>query len=335
MAHESRPTGEFEHAGVVCEVNLHCAVCSATGVIVHSDLQDLIFDVPGHWGLRRCTNKRCGLVWLDPTPLPEETFKFYGAYYTHLAETSNADGPGFRRADWKSLLRRALALILFWRRHAFQSGLSYLEGMPCGRMLEVGCGNGRFLHAATIAGWRAVGIDFDPAAVSAASKIPGVEAFPGDLRTVKFKDGGFDAIVMNNVIEHLPQPTSVLKECQRILRPGGRLVLVTPNTRSLGYRHYGQDWRGLEIPRHLFLYSPATLTALARAAQFANMTTFSTAGGHSGVEMLTFSQALRDKRLKRGRTVDEAAARRIIREELVSILLGRQVGEWAVLVAHK
>src|SRR6478736_862503 len=108
MTQESTQAVAFEHAGVSCTVNLYCAVCSAPGVIVHSDLKDLIFDVPGNWGLRRCTSKRCGLIWLDPMPLPDETSKVYGAYYTHLSEDGDVAASGIPRADWKSLLKRAL-----------------------------------------------------------------------------------------------------------------------------------------------------------------------------------------------------------------------------------
>jgi 2-polyprenyl-3-methyl-5-hydroxy-6-metoxy-1,4-benzoquinol methylase len=325
----------IDNAGVTCAVHSSCSICGQPGVIVHSELRDLIFGVPGTWGLRRCSNERCALMWLDPMPLPDETKKFYANYYTHVAGEGGAAAVSPPRTGWKSLLKRALARILFWRKHSFLSGLSYLEGLTPGKMLEVGCGNGQLLRQATAAGWRAVGIDFDAVAIAAVRTIANAEAFVGDLVSMKFGDGEFDAIVMNNVIEHLPMPDGVLRECRRILRPGGRLVLVTPNLWSLGYKEYGQDWRGLEVPRHLYLYSPATLAALAKAAKFARWSAFSSAGGGTGVEMLLFSQALRDKRLGRDATKDERRARRTINEEIRSILFGRDVGEWAVLVAHK
>jgi len=335
MPSETVPTEMIDNAGVCCAVRLSCELCGRPGIIVHSGLRDLIFGVEGVWGLRRCTDDGCGLLWLDPMPLPEETHKFYANYYTHLGNESAIAAPETQRRGWKPLLKRALARVLFWRKHAFLSGLSYLEGMAPGRLVEVGCGNGRFLGQATAAGWHAVGIDFDPGAVAAARRIPGVEARVGDLRGAEFEDGEFDAVLMNNVIEHLPLPADALAECRRILKPGGRLVLVTPSIRSVGYKQYGQDWRGLEVPRHLFLYSPATLAALAKAAAFARVAVFSSAGGETGVQMLLTSQTLRDKRLGREPSVDEAGARQTIREEIRAIVLGRDVGEWAVLVAHK
>ena len=325
----------IDNAGVRCEVRLSCELCGREGVIVHGGLRDLLYGVQGVWGLRRCTGGGCGLLWLDPMPLPEETHKFYATYYTHLGDETALASAASPRRGGKALLKRALARILFWRKHAFLSGLSYLEGLAPGRLLEVGCGNGRFLRHATAAGWHAVGIDFDPVAVRSARRIPGVEARVGDLRGAGFGDAEFDAVVMNNVIEHLAGPAGVLAECRRILKPRGRLVLVTPNVGSLGYARYGPDWRGLETPRHLFLYSPQTLAALAKGAAFARVSVFSSAGGETGVQMLLVSQTLRDRRLGREPTVDEAGARRTIREEIRWVVLGRDVGEWAVLVAHK
>jgi SAM-dependent methyltransferase len=325
----------IDNAGVLCRTQLACPLCGKEGRVVHAGLRDLIFGAQGEWGFRRCTDAACALMWLDPMPLPAETGKFYGSYYTHSAGATRTRPPDAQRRGWKRVVKRALATVLFWRKHAFLTGLSYLEDIRPGRMLEVGCGNGSLLIEATRAGWQAVGIDFDPNAIAAAQKIPGVQACVGDLFSMAFADGMFDAIVMNNVIEHLPLPDRVFHECQRILRPGGRLVMVTPSTRSQGYRTYGEDWRGLEVPRHLHLFSPATLEGFARAAKFTRTATFSSAGGATGVEMMLFSQALRDKRLQRAETRDERQAVRAIRNEVAAILLGHDIGEWAVLVAHK
>lgn len=325
----------IDNEGVICRVQPVCGLCGRPGAVVHSGMRDLIFGTRGEWGFRRCADPACALLWLDPMPLPGETSKFYETYYTHAAESSSEATAHSPRRGWKSVVKQGLAKILFWRKHVFLSGLSYLEDMTPGRMLEIGCGNGSLLRSATGAGWRAFGIDFDANAIAAAQTIPNVEAAVGDLLSMSFGENMFDAIVMNNVIEHLPAPHQVFRECQRILRPGGRLVMVTPNIRSLGYRQYGQDWRGLEAPRHLHIFSPGTLAAFARSAQFERVAAFSTAGGGTGIESLLFSQALREKRLRRGAQTDELGAKRSIAEEVASILVGRDVGEFAVLVAHK
>jgi SAM-dependent methyltransferase len=80
------------------------------------------------------------------------------------------------------------------------------------------------------------------------------------------RDETYDAVTMSHVIEHLHDPVSALQEVRRILKPGGTLWIVTPNVESIGHRRFGVNWRGLEPPRHLVLFSGASLAeALDRA----------------------------------------------------------------------
>ena len=69
----------------------------------------------------------------------------------------------------------------------------------------------------------------------------------------------FDAVIMSHVIEHVPQPRELLAECARLLKLGGRLVMLTPNAESFGLDYYGRCWRGLEPPRHLQIFSQPAL----------------------------------------------------------------------------
>jgi 2-polyprenyl-3-methyl-5-hydroxy-6-metoxy-1,4-benzoquinol methylase len=107
-------------------------------------------------------------------------------------------------------------------------------------------------------GWDATGLDFDPRAIAAA-RSRGLNVSAGDVRSMAYSAASFDAIVMTHVIEHVVDPVGLLKECRRILKPQGTLVLVTPNPSSLGHRIYGRAWRGLEPPRHLVIFPPEAL----------------------------------------------------------------------------
>lgn len=73
---------------------------------------------------------------------------------------------------------------------------------------------------------------------------------------------------MNHVIEHVHEPLKLLKECRRLLRPGGIMISITPNTNSYTHRLFQKHWRGLEPPRHLFLYNQKSLQCIARLAGF-------------------------------------------------------------------
>jgi SAM-dependent methyltransferase len=161
-----------------------------------------------------------------------------------------------------------------WRRHAYLASLSHLEDLQPGKLLEIGCGSGAFLRSAKAAGWKVVGLDFDERAVQGCVA-SGLDVRAGDVLTEQFDAGSFDAVVMNNVMEHLHQPVETVSKVHSLLKKGGRLVSVTPNPRSLGHRIHGGAWRGLEPPRHLNLFSPPALKKMAVSVGFSSAQAFS------------------------------------------------------------
>jgi predicted SAM-dependent methyltransferase len=93
----------------------------------------------------------------------------------------------------------------------------------------------------------------------------------GALEAQRFADKRFDAVTMSHVIEHLHDPLRTLRECRRILKPGGRLSIVTPNIESRGHRRYRRNWMHLDPPRHLHLFGPAALRVLVERAGFVEL----------------------------------------------------------------
>lgn len=79
-------------------------------------------------------------------------------------------------------------------------------------------------------------------------------------------DDRFDAVTLNNIIEHVPDPVATLRRSWELLAPGGCLVVLTPNAASLDHPNFGVRWRGLEPPRHLYLFSAASLAEVATRA---------------------------------------------------------------------
>ena len=264
-----------------------CLLCESEGALIHSGQSDRLFGATGTWNFKVCSNSQCGLIWLDPMPVTEDLGKAYANYYTHV--TPDLTG----RAGWlkriyrlmksgylahkyqyamasKSSLAQVIGKLLYLfpiRRGKVDDEVRYLPAVPQGRLLDVGCGTGEWLVTMRDLGWRVEGVDFDGRAVDVARQ-NGLEACVGALEQQNFPTNRFDAVTLNHVIEHVPDPVLTLSECCRILKPGGKLVLCTPNGSSLGHRLFQQDWRGLEPPRHLHIFSTGNAVRLLELSGF-------------------------------------------------------------------
>jgi 2-polyprenyl-3-methyl-5-hydroxy-6-metoxy-1,4-benzoquinol methylase len=180
-------------------------------------------------------------------------------------------------------------------------------------------------------GWEVEGVDFDPKAIEKAQE-KGLTVYTGDLRDIAYAQDTFDAITLNHVIEHLFNPIEILTECKRILRPGGQLVVVTPNINSWGQRRFKRHWRGLEPPRHLFLFSPRTLDTIANKVGFDVQQVFSTVRN-----TYIFAESLRLEKLSQNAKPSSFVAKKWILFFYEWLLMYKHPdsGEIAVLLATK
>jgi 2-polyprenyl-3-methyl-5-hydroxy-6-metoxy-1,4-benzoquinol methylase len=244
-----------------------CLLCGTTGQVLYSGMRDRLFGAPGIWQLKQCPSPECGLVWPDPSPLEEDLGLAYQTYYTHDAPVGTMGkikhvilSRGYRLAAAIPTLLNGL----FRERKEFVH--MFLNDVPPGRLFDAGCGDGRFLQLMAQRGWRGSGVDFDAAAIESGRAKYGLDLAVGDFQAVAIEENAFDAVTMSHVIEHVPDPVACFDKCRRLLKPGGRLVVTTPNSRSLGHQQFKQDWRGLEQPRHLHIFAPNLLAECARRA---------------------------------------------------------------------
>ena len=226
--------------------------------------------ISGEWTFRKCSNKDCELYWLDPAPLETELWKAYATYHTHTRDFSNKV-----EKIILSLTNRLarIALVPLWIGNGLWAETEYLRYMtlkttPGGRLLDIGCGGGRFMNRMKRLGWEVEGIDFDEKATSKITARYGMKTYTGDLVESRLPAEYFDAITLSHTIEHLFDPEKILMECMRILKPGGKLVVVTPNVESVGAALFGSFWRGWEPPRHLHMFSVKSLKCFLSRAGF-------------------------------------------------------------------
>jgi len=138
------------------------------------------------------------------------------------------------------------------------------------RVLEIGCGGGLFVRAATKQGWEAYGTEISPSCAAMLRPLLGSRLHQGTIDTAPFAEGSFDAAVMIEVIEHLIDPLPYLVAVRKLLRPGGAIFLTTPNARGSAGRLLGTRWRAFG-DEHLTLYDHRSLPCLLRRAGFADM----------------------------------------------------------------
>ena len=266
------PVNELEAVGA-------CPYCLHTErTLAYRNLQDWSFGAAaGHWCYWRCDH--CQALFLSPRPSVASIGKAYAAYYTHGAARQGILGalkqrlrneywthrfgarfePGLGMPRWSGPL---FGWLKPWVAEPF--GLRQLAQLPRGVLIDVGCGNGDGVKRATQLGWQALGIELDAAAVLAA-QAQGLNVVQGGYEALAAYEGQADCLVCSHVIEHVHQPLALLRLLLAALKPGGVLLLSAPNASSHLHERYGENWRGLEAPRHLAIPDATWLMGYLRA----------------------------------------------------------------------
>lgn len=270
--------------GIQVECIETCLLCGAKGVPLYREMRDQLFGAAGIWSHLRCPVD--GHVWLNPRPTIEDIAKVYTTYYTHdLASDRQSFLASLKsRAECvllntefgydsipsgqdSRLIGRIISLLPMAKEIA-GSKVMWLNAHPNGKLLDVGCGNGSFLAVMKKLGWNVSGVEPDVNAAIIAMDRLAAPISIGTLEKANFLDNSFDAITAHHVIEHMHDPIGFLRESLRILKPGGKLVVTTPNVGSLGHRVFRMSWRDLDVPRHLHIFSPQTIKICAEKVGF-------------------------------------------------------------------
>ena len=203
-----------------------------------------------------------GLGQLFPTPSADELNRFYvDDYYTHRP------GDGGNRVDPAPTIGERVRLAIAWRiRHRQLPEASYFDRWTGGvgsRVCDVGCGDGTLLAGLAKLGHDVLGIEPDEraraaAAAQAVATLPGTgEAFPEGLTKESF-----DLVTMIQAFEHVLDPRATLGNLIELVKPGGTLVLETPNSACYGFRQSGPAWYHTDAGRHTWYFSERSLKQL-------------------------------------------------------------------------
>ncbi len=229
-----------------------CNHCGMDSTEPFAKLQDWLCGIEGEFYLVRCAN--CGLVYQNPRPDVAEIARFYPSEYEPYVAANDAASIIQKRALDFGMDRRC-RLIRHW--------------IPAGRLLDVGCSSGLVLNRMRHYGdWELTGVELNEAVAQQARQQFNLDVFAGQLAEAAFPDAHFDVVTLWDVLEHLHDPRAALQEIRRILKPGGIVIIRTPQLESLDGWLFGNYWIGLDAPRHLYIFPRPVMTRMLNLAGF-------------------------------------------------------------------
>jgi SAM-dependent methyltransferase len=221
-------------------------------------LTDDRFGAPGVYAILQCAS--CGLEQTWPRPSEAELKDLYERFYNAGVTPDSAYG-GLRERFLASGLYR---LWLKW-----DGDTSFHGRRGRGRLLDVGCNEGRGLSLYAANGFEVEGLEVNETAAALARQ----RGFPVHTGTLaQFRPPApYDVVVLANVLEHAWDPVLMLAGVRRLLRPGGEVWISCPNAASLWRRVFGRAWINWHVPFHLWHFSSNTLQKLLGRANFSIM----------------------------------------------------------------
>jgi 2-polyprenyl-3-methyl-5-hydroxy-6-metoxy-1,4-benzoquinol methylase len=162
-----------------------------------------------------------------------------------------------------------------------------------GRLLEIGPAWGNFSYLAKRAGFKVDAIELDEQCCQFLNGVVGIRAMhTGNIENTLHDIGTYDVIALWHVIEHLPDPWTVLNLMAQKLNPGGVIVIAAPNPEAFQFRILGRYWAHIDAPRHLELIPSQALINHGRDLGLSALLVTTTDQGSLGWNMFGWAVSL-------------------------------------------
>ena len=218
-----------------------CNLCNSEDFTFLFSGRDYLFYSPDTFNVVQCN--QCGLVFLNPHP--QNIGQYYRDY--HRGEL-HKDAFTWLSPDKSKRIKKL---------------------KKSGRILDVGCGRGNFLLAMQKAGWEVYGNDISlDACEYVKNELELKNIYNGHLLSLDLSAAFFDVITLWHVLEHLEKPRETLEYINRLLKDDGVLVIESPDFTSLQSKFFKKNWYALDLPRHLFQFSPMIVKKMLIKARF-------------------------------------------------------------------
>lgn len=226
----------------------NCPQCFSQGTLY----QKIIHSVYGqHYDIYKCSS--CSVCYTFPFPSTELLTSIYSGKYWLRGKKANSPGnltgvvQSFNRARLAAMVR-PLAKRL----------------KPGDRILEVGCGSGQLAIYLRQSGFDVEVTDISEGILSEIAKHHNIHGYCGDLNEISFDGALYNSVIFNNVLEHLEDPENNLKIASKILKQDGLIFIEVPNIDSFQFKLFRQKWFPLQLPQHLFHFSPDSLQIITQ-----------------------------------------------------------------------
>ena len=233
----------------LCPPVSSCPVCAQPG--------KLMVDFPQtfhgyRFSLHSCNG--CGLGYTFPTPSEDLLDKIYSGEYWMREKTVQKQGAIGRLVHKFSEVRLAATIKPLLRKLK-----------PGAFILEVGSGSGQLASYLKKKGYNVEVTDISQDILDEIKTLHSIDGYCGRLEEIEFSHA-YDVIILNNVLEHLSDPVQTLKRTEQLLTPRGLVFIEVPNIASFQFKLFKRFWFPLQIPQHLFHFSPASLQVIAHQA---------------------------------------------------------------------
>jgi 2-polyprenyl-3-methyl-5-hydroxy-6-metoxy-1,4-benzoquinol methylase len=225
---------------------LGCAETDKRVFVGHDRLQNL----PGEFQVVKC--QTCGLMRTDPRPTPESMGFYYPETYAPYQTTRVSPVTGQTASTFRQSVRATI-------RRFVNLQVDSIPPLNPGRMLEIGCASGMYLHRMANEGWQVEGVEFSEQAAAAARAL-GYHVYTGPMESAPAPDQPYDLVAGWMVFEHLHEPVRVLRKIHSSTNSKAWLTLSLPNAGCFQWSLFRNRWFPLQLPNHLYHYTSGTLT---------------------------------------------------------------------------
>ncbi len=232
---------------------MNCPVCNHSSPQIAIESQDFSLTQQA-FSILHCS--KCSVRYTSPLPSQNEIAQYY-KFIEYISHTDVKEG--WMNRLYHFVRTRTLADKTNWIQSLFTGHK--------GHLLDIGAGTGAFANAMQQKAWKVTGLEPD-----AATRDKAFENYTLNLQSTdtifNLPENEYEVITMWHVLEHVHELKPYLHQCFKSLKQNGRLIIAVPNYTSFDAKYYKKYWAAYDLPRHLYHFSPKSMTSLLNEIGF-------------------------------------------------------------------